>query len=420
MKRIERTDLSNGLRLAVVPIADLRSTSVLLAVEAGQWFEPAGRPGIARLVAQTMLRGTTTRNAASWASALDALGAVARLDVGQHAAVFSAQCLATDLPDLLALMADAIRAPALADAEIEFVRAQTLAQLEKEERDTRAVSDRVWRQLVYPEGHPFRVPPIGDATVVRTATPDEVRAHHRAAIAPDGAVLVVAGGTTARAATEAAGAAFGTWTNRAKPRATSHPLATLSTTKYRVELVPDKTQSDVIIGWPGMPRTDPRFTAARVTNMVYAADTFASRAGNVIRDQLGLAYYVFSGMGSSRGQSPWIVRMGVNPQNVKRAIEVAIDELRKVTLGQIADDDLALAKDKLVGELDVTLESPGGVAAMVLEAELFDLGEDHFERYPRELRAVTKDQVVETARHFLPPERYALAVAGPPLPDALV
>jgi zinc protease len=282
------------------------------------------------------------------------------------------------------------------------------------------VSDRAWRQLVYPEGHPFHVPAIGDAGVVRSAMPSEIRAFHKAAIAPDGAVLVVAGATTAEAVKTAAARSFGDWPKRAKARDEHYPPVTLATTKRRVDLVPDKTQSDVIIGWPGLPRTDPRFTAARVTNMVYAADTFASRAGNVIRDQLGLAYYVVSGIGASRGQSPWIVRMGVNPQNVRRAIEVALDELRKITVGQIADDDLALAKDKLVGELDVALESPAGVAAMVLEAEMFDLGEDHFERYPRELRAVTKEQVIETARSFLPPDRYALAVAGPALPEALV
>ncbi len=420
MKRVHRSALPNGLRLAVAPIAGLRSTAVLLAVEAGQWFEPVGRPGIARLVSQAMLRGTTKRSADAWATALDALGAVARLDVGAHAAVFSAQCLADDLGELLALMAEAIRMPALAETEIEFVRGQTLAQLEKDERDTRAVSDRVWRQLVYPDGHPFHAPPIGDVSVVRSATADEIRAHHGAAIAPDGAVLVVAGGTTSEAAAEAATRAFGDWPKPRQPRDARYAAVTLATTKRRVELVPDKTQSDVIIGWPGLPRTDPRFTAARVTNMVYAADTFASRAGNVIRDQLGLAYYVFSGLGASRGQSPWIVRMGVNPQNVRRAIEVALEELRKVTIGDIADDDLALAKDKLVGELDVALESPGGVAALILEAEIFELGDDHFERYPRELRAVTKDQVVDTARAFLPPDRYALAVAGPALPEALV
>jgi zinc protease len=419
MNRVHRSALANGLRLAVVPIADLRSTSVLLAVEAGQWFEPARRPGIARLVAQTMLRGTARRDATTWAGALDALGAVARLDVGAHAAVFSAQCLADDLAELLVLIAEAVRTPALADAEIEFVRGQTLAHLEKDERDTRAVSDRVWRQLVYADGHPFHAPAIGDAGVVKSATAAEVRSYQKSAIAPDGAVLVIAGGTTPAAATTAVGRAFGEWPRRSQPRDSRHEPVTLAATKKRVELVPDKTQSDIIIGWPGLPRTDPRFTAARVTNMVYAADTFASRAGHVIRDELGLAYYVFSGIGASRGQSPWIVRMGVNPQNVRRAIEVALDELRKITVGQIADDDIALAKDKLVGELDVALESPAGVAAMVLEAEMFDLGDDHFERYPRELRAVTKEQVIETARALLPPDRYALAVAGPALPEAL-
>lgn len=420
MNKVHRSALANGLRIATVPIAGLRSTSVFLAVEAGQWFEPAGRPGIARLAAQTMLRGTKRRDAAAWATALDALGAVARLDVGAHAAVFSAQCLGDDLGELLGLIAEAVRTPALADAEIEFVRGQTLAHLEKDERDTRAVSDRAWRGLVYPTGHPFHAPAIGDAAVVRSATADDIRAYHKSAIAPDGAVLIVAGATTADAVKDAADQAFGDWPKRAKARDGNYPPVALAATKRRLEVVPDKTQSDVIIGWPGLPRTDPRFTAARVTNMVYAADTFASRAGNVIRDQLGLAYYVFSGMGSSCGQSPWIVRMGVNPQNVHRAIEVALDELRKITVGQIADDDLALAKDKLVGELDVALESPAGVASMVLEAEMFELGEDHFERYPRELRAVTKEQVIDTARTFLPPDRYALAVAGPALPEALV
>ena len=420
MKTVRRDTLANGMRLAVVPIADLRSTAVLLAVEAGQWFEPVGRPGVARLVAQAMLRGTRQRDAAEWSDAIDALGAVARLDVGAHAAVFSAQCLSDDLAGLLTLIAETVRTPALADAEIEFVRAQTLAQLEKDERDTRAVSDRVWRALVYPQVHPFHARPIGDPSVVRGVTAEEIRAYHQSAIAPDGAVLVLAGGTAFEAAREAAERAFGDWPPRRALRDTAYPLVTLAATKRQIELVPDKTQSDVIIGWPGLPRGDPRFVAARVTNMVYAADTFASRAGNVIRDQLGLAYYVFSGMGSSRGQSPWTVRMGVNPQNVRRAVEVALDELRKVNLGEISDDDLALAKDKLVGELDVALESPGGVAAMVLEAEMFDLGEDHFERYPRELRAVTKDEVVATARDFLHPDRYALAVAGPPLPETLV
>ena len=42
---VRRHRLDNGLRIAVVPIPGLLSAAVLLAIEAGQWFEPAGRPG---------------------------------------------------------------------------------------------------------------------------------------------------------------------------------------------------------------------------------------------------------------------------------------------------------------------------------------------------------------------------------------
>src|SRR5256885_1907623 len=364
---VKRRKLANGLAVAVAPIKGLSSVSVLLAIEAGQWFEPTGRPGVARMCAQTMLRGTATRDAKSWADALDGIGAAARLDVGSHAATFSAQSLVSDLGALLELMADAVIRPAFRPQEVQLVRQQTIAQIEEDARNTRAVAERVWRQLVYPVGHPFRARSIGDPAVIRAASADELRAHHTRAIRPRGAVLVVAGGVRAGDVFEAADAAFASWPrgDARDDRGAVGPVALASAVR-RLEVVPDKTQSDVIIGWPGLPRNDPRFVAARVTNMVFAADTFASRAGHVVRDELGLAYYVFSTIGASRGQSPWTVRMGVNPQNVERAIVVALDELRKICDGKIAADDLLLAQDKLVGELDVVRESPGGVACLVL------------------------------------------------------
>lgn len=414
---VTRRGLKNGLRVAAIPIPGLRSVSVLLAMEAGQFFEPAGRPGVARLTAQAMLRGTTSRDARAWSDALDGLGASARLDVGSHAAVFSGQCLEDDLGPFLDLIADTVLRPALAPEALEFVRSRALADLEEARKDTRSVADQTWRELVYPVGHPFRTRSIGDEEVVRTATIDEIRAYHRTGIHAAGSVLVVAGALEAERAFEIAERAFGSWGQGGKLDRLLR-LVDLDGAKRRAVVVPDKTQADVVLGWPGLPRTDPRFTKAQVANMVFAADTFASRAGQVVRDELGLAYYVFSTIAGTAAQGPWTVRMGVNPENVERAIAVTFTELKKIRDGAVADDDLALARDKLVGELEVGRESPSGVAGMVLEAELFHLGDDHLDRYPRDLRAVTKADVVAIASELLPIDRYALAIAGPELPAA--
>jgi zinc protease len=404
-----------NLRLAVAPIPGLRSVSALLALEAGQWFEPAGRAGIARLTAQSLLRGTTRRDAPAWASALDDLGAVSRMDVGAHVAIMSGQCLAEDLGRYLGLVAEAVMEPALAADQVEMVRGETLATIEEESRNTRGVADRVWRELAYPAGHPFHSRPFGDEEVVRAATVDELARYHLREMLARGGVLVLAGGITAEEGIAAAERAFEAWPAGLTATVRDVPAAAISTVQRRAEVVPDKTQSDVILGWLGLPRADPRFVAARVANMVFAADTFASRAGKVVRDELGLAYYVFSTIAATKGQGAWVVRMGVNPQNVERAIETTLRELRVVLAGDFPVTDLDLAKDKMTGELRVALESPGGIAQMVLEAELFDLGLDHYERYAEQVRAVTKDQAVETARQFLSADRYALAIAGPPL-----
>ena len=412
MRQIHRRELANGLRMAVVPIEGLRSVAALLAIRAGQWFEPDGRPGVARLTAKTLLRGTVDRDVNAWSDAIDALGASARLDVGSHAAVFSGQCLGDDLGAFLSLVAETVARPALAAEGLEFVRAQTIADLEESAKDTRSVADRAWRELAYPGGHPFHTRTIGNEQVIGDATLAEIVDFQRTAIRPNGSVLVLAGALEPERAFDAAEHAFSDWTRGPAHDRAARPVA-LTTALRRNVMVADKTQSDVVLGWLGLPRTDPRFTAAQVTNMVFAADTFASRAGHVVRDELGLAYYVFSTLSGTLTQGPWVVRMGVNPENVERAIAETMSELGKIRAGDIADDDLALARDKLVGELEVGQESPSGVAAMVLEAELFDLGDDHFDRYTRELRAVTKDEVVATATEFLSLDRYALAVAGP-------
>jgi len=414
---VSRRTLRNGLRVAAIPIAGLRSVSVLLAMEAGQFFEPAGRPGVARLTAQAMLRGTTSRDARTWSDALDGLGASARLDVGSHAAVFSGQCLADDLGAFLDLIADTVLRPALAPEALEFVRSRALADLEEAKKDTRSVADQTWRELAYPTGHPFRTRSIGDEGVVRTATIDELRAYHRTGIHAAGSVLVLAGALESDRAFEVAERAFGSWAGGSKLNRLLRPVD-LDGARRRAVVVPDKTQADVVLGWPGLPRTDPRFTKAQVANMVFAADTFASRAGQVVRDELGLAYYVFSTISGTAAQGPWTVRMGVNPENVERAIAVTFTELKKIRDGAVADDDLTLARDKLVGELEVGRESPSGVAGMVLEAELFQLGDDHLDRYPRDLRAVTKADVVAITSELLPIDRYALAIAGPEIPAA--
>jgi zinc protease len=60
------------------------------------------------------------------------------------------------------------------------------------------------------------------------------------------------------------------------------------------------------------------------------------------------------------------------------------------------------------------MESNEGVAGSLMNIEIFNLGLDYYQRFPSLIHAITAEQILETARHYLHPDRMALAVAGPP------
>jgi zinc protease len=110
---------------------------------------------------------------------------------------------------------------------------------------------------------------------------------------------------------------------------------------------------------------------------------------------------------------PWLVRAGVNPANESAAVEGILAEIRRFQQDGPSDEEVADARDFLVGSLAVRMETQAGVAQMMADMELYALGLDYLVRYPQLIRGVGKDAIVKAARRF-PNAAYCLAIAGPP------
>jgi zinc protease len=78
----------------------------------------------------------------------------------------------------------------------------------------------------------------------------------------------------------------------------------------------------------------------------------------------------------------------------------------------VSREEMADSQDNFVGRLPLSLESNSGVAGSLLNIERYGLGLDHFLHYESLVRVVTPEQVVETARKYLDPERLAIATSG--------
>jgi len=411
---ILRRELPNGI--VVLVRENHASPSVVVSgyLRVGSYDETAEQAGLAAFTASALSRGTTHRSFDRIYEEVESVGASFGVSAGVHHTGFGAKSLAEDLPLILDVLADVLRNPTFPSEEVEKLRGEILTNLEERAHDTRRMAALTFRELAYPQGHPYGRSRIGYPETVSALTRDDLVAFYQDGYGPQGMVVAVVGAVEADRAVEQVEAAFGDWEGTTYPRDPLPPVSAPETIRRRFVPIPDKTQSDIVLGYPGPARTDPAFLDALLCNTVLGVFGMMGRLGERVRDEQGLAYYSYSRIEGGHGPGPWTVVAGVNPANVERALDSIRTELRRIREEPVSPDELSDSQAFLVGSLPLRLETNEGVARAILEMEQYDLGLDYLQRFADMIREITPERVLAAAQRWLDPDAYVLAIAGPP------
>jgi zinc protease len=410
---ITRARLENGIIL--LSRANFNSPSVTISgiLQAGALFDPDEHLGLADFTASALMRGTARRSFQQVYEALESCGANLGFDSSTHTTRFYGRALAEDLDLLLELLTECLRQPAFPTEQVERLRAQLLTGLAIRAQDTAAMAALAFDEIVY-AGHPYSRPEEGYVHTVEAIHQQDLAAFHERYYGPKGLTVAVVGGVDPALAIEKLSAALGDWRNPRQPEMAELPsLNPLGERQNKKVTLPGKSQADIIMGAAGPARRSPDYLAASLGNNVLGQFGMMGRLGDSIREQAGLAYYASSGLGGGAGPGPWSISMGVDPINVERAVNLALQEVARFTQEPVSDEELSDSKANYIGQLPLSLESNGGVASALLNLERFDLGLDYYQRYSDLINAVNKEQVLEAAQRYLEPSRLGIAVAGP-------
>ena len=410
---IYREVLPNGI--TVLSRSNFNSPSVVISgfFEAGALFDPDEKLGLAEYTVLSLMRGTKKRSFDEIYNALEAVGAGLGLNTGVHKSGFNGRSLAEDLPLLLDLLAEALTMPAFPKAEIEKLRAQLLTGLAIRAEDTADMASMVFDNILF-KGHPYSRPEDGFPETIAKIKREDLVKFHREHYGPRGMVIAVVGGVKPEDAVRQVKRALGSWQVKGqKEMPALPPLKPLKKLVSKHHRISGKSQSDLVIGTNGPMRRDPEFMSASIGNNILGQFGMMGRIGDVVREKSGLAYYAYSSLSAGLGPGSWEVSAGVNPQNVKKASGLILDELKRFVQEGVTPDELADTKANFVGRLPLSLESNGGVANALLNIERHQLGLDYYHRYAGLVNEVTADDVVTTARKFIDPDRLVIAAAGP-------
>ena len=410
---IYREVLPNGI--TILSRSNFNSPSVVVTgfFEAGALFDPDEKLGLAEYTSLSLMRGTKNRTFDEIYNALESVGAGLGFNTGVHKSGFNGRSLAEDLPLLLNLLCEALTMPTFPKPELEKLRAQLLTGLAIRAEDTSDMASMVFDNILF-KGHPYSRPEDGFPETIREIKRGDLVKFHREHYGPRGMVIAIVGGVKPEDAVKQVKRALGGWQNKhQKETPALPPLKPLKRTVSKHHRIAGKSQSDLIIGTNGPMRRDPEFMSASIGNNILGQFGMMGRIGDVVREKSGLAYYAYSSLSAGLGPGSWEVSAGVNPQNVKKASELILDELKRFIQEGVTADELADTKANFIGRLPLSLESNGGVANALLNIERHQLGLDYYHRYQGLVEEVTADNVLTTARKFINPDKLVIASAGP-------
>jgi zinc protease len=305
--------------------------------------------------------------------------------------------------------------PTFPGEELERLRGQVLTELGEMEDNTRVVAERTWRELAYPSTHPYSRLTIGNAASVQKVSREELDAFHTAWYGANQSTLIVVGDVPFDEAASATQRYLGDWPGARIERVEeSLPASDLPARELREVDMAGKTQGDIAVGVPTLDRTSPDYYALSFANHILGRMYFMGRFGEKVRDEQGLAYYAYSEVHASYGRGGWVVRAGVNPRNIDKALDSIRVELDRFLADGPTETEQLDGVSSLLGSLPRQLETNEGAAAAMGEIELYNLGLDYLEQFPEIIRSLTREQVTETARRWILPEHLVTAIAGPP------
>ena len=408
-----RCVLPNGLTVLAKETRTTPAITIYAGFHAGTAYDPVDCAGLAHFVSKTIDRGTASRSADQLAEELEGRGVSLSVAVNRHAMWLVCTCLTEDFEQVLALIGDIAMQPTFPDSEIETRRGEIVTLLRQDQDNPASVAMETLMRDLYGDTHAYGRPMRGTLETVERITRADLQRFHASRFAPQVMSLALVGDLTPDHAVDVTTMVFGKWQRHAPAAVAVTEPAEAHTRHVSVRSMMNKSQADIAYGFTTIRRQDPQYYAYWLMNNILGQYAIGGRLGDSIRERQGMAYYTFSSLDASLGPGPLIVRAGVSPANVERAVASIDLELSKMAAEGPTDRELAESKQYLIGSMPRTLETNVGIATFLQTAELFELGLDYDLRLPTLLGEVTREQVHEVCRAVLDPSRATVVVAGP-------
>jgi predicted Zn-dependent peptidase len=405
-----RTVLPNGLTVLSEHMPGVRSVAFGAWVRAASIHEPRELMGVSHLLEHMVFKGTPRRSARQIALELEALGGSLDAYTSREHTVYQARVLDEHLDVAADVIGDFVFSPLLRRSDLELERKVVLEEIGMVDDTPDDLVFELHGEALWGP-HPYGYSILGTRDTVSSLRTADLEALHRRAYHPRQLVVVAAGsvdhdallatlertGWAQREASDEAPAAV-------PPPATQPPL--------RRHVEREGVQTHIVVGSATVPHEDPRRPAVVLLSALLGGG-MSSRLFQRVREELGLAYAVYTFQSFHADVGTHGVYVGTSPDTARQALDAIREELAAVAAHGLPPDELAMGKSQLKGQVTLSLESVSSRMYRCASVELYGEPYRTLDEMLAQIDAVTPEQVAEVARDFFDPSRQTVVSLGP-------
>lgn len=357
----ERTALPSGPRVISARVPAARSVSIAAYVLAGSRLESSGQVGVAHFMEHITFKGTRAYPSTRLISeAIEGVGGSFNAATDRESTVYWVRVPGREVARAMDVIGELIVRPRLEGPDIQSERAVIIEEIRSYLDDPAEYCQMLFQSAMFGDG-PLGREICGEEADILALPEDAIHEFWKTMYRPANTVVSVAGDLGHDQAVELAATAFGSG-NGAVPRADPAPsLPAGQVTRFGKR---DTSQAQLCVGVPGLRRDHPDSWTLAVLNTVLG-DGMSSRLFLSLREELGLAYDVSSGLVEYADAGCLEVSAGVDPAAMPAALEAILGELVRLRDESVGEAELAKAKRYLSGGLELRMDDTRHVASWI-------------------------------------------------------
>jgi predicted Zn-dependent peptidase len=412
-REIHRTAAPNGITVLSEREPSVRSVAIGVWVRTASAHEPRPKMGVSHLLEHMVFKGTERRTAQEIALSLESRGGSLDAYTSRDSTAYHARVLDADLPRALDVITDMVRRPVLRDNDLSLERQVVLEEISTvEDTPDDEVFDLAY-EMMWPS-HPYGFQILGTKETVSALSTSDLRSLHGRAYFPGNCIIAAAGNLTHEALLEECerqgwfdGDSRGP--SPSPPPVPPVPPAVRGVTKHFEK---DTAQTHIVFATDTIPYADRRKYAMLVISNVFGGG-MSSRLFQRIREELGLAYAIYSFTSFYRAVGMSGVYVGTQPARAADAAQAIRDEFARMAREGLRGEALVDAKQQTLGQLMLSLESPTARMYRLASTAVYSEAYRSLDEVLRTVEALTADEVSAVAAEFFAPERQTVVSLGP-------